>query len=487
MGPRPNSGVSRSPGRQNPFWLFPLNLVDIVDMVKNRERPKILVADDDETVLRLLCSHLSKGGFEPIPAEDGAEAIALADDSFSAALIDLEMPHVNGRECLKHLRKEHSEIAVVVLSATGGIEDAVNALKSGAVDYLTKPFDPSEVIAVLRQAVKVTNLGKEVKVLKQAVGDSRPRSPFLATSPIMRELLDNAETVAALPSTLMITGESGVGKSLLSRHIHYCSPRAGKPFVCVSCPALPRELLESELFGHEKGSFTGAHQQRLGKFELAQGGTLFLDEIGDLPLDLQPKLLNVLQDREIFRIGGTKPVNIDVRVIAATNIDLEEKVRSGDFREDLFYRLNVIPLELPPLRARPEDIKTIALHVLERISKDRGLDKPIKLDKEAMAVVSKAAWPGNVRQLENALERAAAFSKDGVIKASALKVDTATSKSGSPEDVPDLNGFDLRALERMALEQTLAACDNNRAKTARRLGITEKSVYNKLKRMALES
>ena len=459
----------------------------MIEMARDRDRPRILIADDDDTVRRLLCSHLSKGGFEPIPAEDGAEAVALADDTFSAALIDLEMPHMDGKECLRQLRKDYPEIAIVVLSATGGIEDAVNALKLGAVDYLTKPFDPAEVIAVLKQAVKVTKLGKENRVLKQAVGDSRPRSPFIATAPIMRELLDNAETVAALPSTIMITGESGVGKSLLARHIHYSSPRANKPFVCVSCPALPRELLESELFGHEKGSFTGAHQQRIGKFELAQGGTLFLDEIGDLPLDLQPKLLNVLQDREIFRIGGSKAVNIDVRVIAATNIDVQDKIDAGEFREDLFYRLNVIPLELPPLRKRPEDIETIVGHVLERLSKDRGLDKPIRLEKQAMALAKQGTWPGNVRQLENALERAAAFSKDGIITADALKRDAAPAQSSSPEEAPDLAGFNLRELERIALEQTLAACQNNRAETARRLGITEKSVYNKLKRMALES
>jgi transcriptional regulator with GAF, ATPase, and Fis domain len=243
----------------------------------------------------------------------------------------------------------------------------------------------------------------------------------------MKELLDNAEAVAALPSTLMITGESGVGKSLLARHIHYSSPRSNKPFVCVSCPALPRELLESELFGHEKGSFTGAHLQRIGKFELAQGGTLFLDEIGDLPLDLQPKLLNVLQDREIFRVGGSKAVEIDVRVIAATNIDLQDKIDEGEFREDLFYRLNVIALELPPLRKRPEDIETIVGYVLERLSKDRGLDKPIRLDKEALSLVKHGAWPGNVRQLDNTLERAAAFRKDGIITAEGMRRDAALS------------------------------------------------------------
>ncbi len=455
-------------------------------MSRNRERSRILVADDDDTVRRLLCHHLSKGGFDPVPAEDGAEAVALADDQIAAALVDLEMPHMDGKACLQRLRKDYPEMAVVVLSATGGIDDAVQALKLGAADYLTKPFDPSEVLAVLKQAVKVTNLGKENKILKQVVGDSRPRSPFLASSPEMRELLGNAETVAELPSTVMITGESGVGKSLLARHIHYSSPRADKPFVCVSCPALPRELLESELFGHEKGSFTGAHQQRLGKFELAQGGTLFLDEIGDLPLDLQPKLLNVLQDREIFRIGGTKPVSIDVRVIAATNVNLRERVEAGEFREDLFYRLNVIPLELPPLRRRPEDIETIAQHVLERLSKDHGLAKPIRLTKEAMKVIQQAEWPGNVRQLENALERAAAFCKESVIQADALQHDT--QQNGTTSDgEPDLSGYKLQELERLALTQTLSACQNNKAETARRLGITEKSVYNKLKRMALES
>ena len=213
---------------------------------------------------------------------------------------------------------------------------------------------------------------------------------------------------------------------------------------------------------------------------------MFLDEIGDLPLDLQPKLLNVLQDREIFRIGGTKPVSIDVRVIAATNIDLQEKVDSGDFREDLFYRLNVIPLELPPLRKRPEDVETIALHVLERLSKDRGLDIPIRMDKEAMQLVKQANWPGNVRQLENLLERAAAFCKDNIIEAETIR-DHAKPASANTEEPPDLIGFNLLELERMALTQTLAACQNNKAETARRLGITEKSVYNKLKRMALES
>jgi DNA-binding NtrC family response regulator len=416
-------------------------------------------------------------------SENGQEALDLVTDDTDVILLDLNMPVLDGFGALKRISEEFPGLPAVVLTSVDEASDAVRAMKLGALDYLTKPFDPVELLAVLRNARRLRSAERENEQLKEAIGGTGPEVTIVAESEAMREVVAQATKVAPLDSTILLTGESGVGKGMLARLIHAQSARADQPFVTVSCPALPRELLESELFGHEKGAFTGAVRRRRGKIEAAKGGTLFLDEIGDLPLDLQPKLLNVLQDRQFQRLGGEETLEADVRVIAATNLELDVRMREGEFREDLYYRLSVIPIEVPPLRERLEELRGLSASMLDRIAKETGRRKT-KLSKEAMAAMQAYDWPGNVRQLENVLERSSAFCEGQVIE---LKDLPATVRGSKPSGrVPaGIGGIPLSDLERESLIQTLKLCNGNKAETARRLGITEKSVYNKLKRHGL--
>ncbi len=398
-------------------------------------------------------------------------------------LLDLNMPVLGGFGALERLAVEHPGLPAVVLTSVDEASDAVKAMKLGALDYLTKPFDPDELLAVLRNARRLRSAELENEQLREAIGGAGPDIEVVAESEVMREVVAQATKVAALDSTVLLTGESGVGKGMLARLIHIHSERVDKPFVTVSCPALPRELLESELFGHEKGAFTGAVRRRRGKIEAAKGGTLFLDEIGDLPIDLQPKLLNVLQDRKFHRLGGEETLEADVRVVAATNLDLDQRMKEGQFREDLYYRLSVIPLEVPPLRERLEELRGLSASMLDRIAKAGGR-RGVKISKESMAAMQAYDWPGNVRQLENVLERSAAFCDNGVIELKDLPAQVRGSKPSGR--VPaGIGGIPLSDLEREALIQTLKLCNGNKAETARRLEVTEKSVYNKLKRHGL--
>ena len=455
-------------------------------MPSSPQRLRLLIADDDETVRNLLDYHAQKRGFDPVLAEDGEELMELVDESADVVLLDLKMPRANGFDCLKFLGTKFPDLPAVILSSADEVEDAVTAMKAGAVDYLTKPFDLDEVFMVLKQAMEVARLRKENRDLREVVGTSRPVAGLIGDSEVTRDLNRQIEKISGLDSTVLLRGESGAGKGLIARTIHYASQRAEKPFVTVSCPALPRELLESELFGHEKGAFTGAHQRRIGKIEMAKGGTLFLDEIGDLPLDLQPKLLNVLQDREFQRVGGADTLSADIRVVAATNVDLEDLVSRREFREDLFYRLNVIPLEVPTLWERVDDIGTLSDFFLDRIAKGRGIGSGIQLTKEALQALQRYDWPGNIRQLENVLERASAFCEENTIDVADLpgEVSREPGLEGGDDKV-NLANIPLRDLEKAALVQTLKATGGNKAEAARRLEITEKSVYNKLRRFGL--
>ncbi len=455
-------------------------------MAKPSQRLRLLIADDDETVRNLLEYHSQKRGFEPVLAECGEDFMELVDDEADVALLDLNMPNGNGFDCLKFLGAKFPDLPAVILSSADEIEDAVAAMKAGAVDYLTKPFDLDEVFLVLRQAFELSRLRRENRELRQSVSESRPVTGIVGDSEVTKKMIAQIEKISGLDSTVLLRGESGVGKGLVARTIHYASGRSGQPFVTVSCPALPRELLESELFGHEKGAFTGAHQRRIGKIEMAAGGTLFLDEIGDLPLDLQPKLLNVLQDREFQRVGGTDTLPANIRVIAATNVGLEDLVERREFREDLFYRLNVIPLEIPPLRERVEDISILCEFFLARIARDRGISSGLRLSASALKTLQRHDWPGNIRQLENALERSSAFCEDNTIQVADLPAEVSQEPDldGESEHL-NLANLPLRDIERAALVQTLRASGGNKAEAARRLGITEKSVYNKLRRFGL--
>ena len=447
-------------------------------------KSQLVVADDDATIRRLLTIHGERGGFEVLTVENGEEAMAVITEDTEIVLLDLNMPKLDGFGCLERLGKQFPSLPAVVLSAADEADLAVRAMKLGAMDYLTKPFDADELMAVLRNARRVRKAERENEELREVIGGtSGPKVELVAESEAMKLVVSQAQKVASLDSTILLTGESGVGKGMLARMIHSASHRAGKPFVTVSCPAVPRELLESELFGHEKGAFTGAVKRRIGKIEAAAGGTLFLDEIGDLPIDLQPKFLTVLQDREFQRVGGETVQKANVRILAATNIDFEEKIKEGEFREDLYYRLSVIPIEIPPLRERIESLADLCEHLLEKISGRQGRAKT-GISKGALGVLQKYDWPGNVRQLENVLERAAAFSDEGVIEEKDLPREVRGVLSDGPE-IAGIGGIALAELEKQALIQTLKLTGGNKAETARQLGVTEKSVYNKLKRHGL--
>jgi len=451
---------------------------------------RILVADDEETIRRLLDYNLRKFGFEPVLAVNGREAVALAQGDFACALVDLKMPEVDGMEVLSHFKQQLPDVPVVIMSAVGQVKDAVAAMKAGALEYVTKPFDLDEVLALMVSASRMGRALQENRQLRDTVAQPAPDSDFAGESPAAQQLLETVARVAPLDSTVLITGESGVGKGLLARMIHRASKRAEGPFITTSCPALPRELLESEMFGHERGAFTGAQQRRIGRIELAEGGTLFLDEIGDLPLLLQPKLLNVLQDRQFARLGGSQVVDADIRLIAATNADLRERVAAKEFREDLYYRLNVIPIYIPPLRERMADLPVLSRQILGRIARARQAE-PLELSPDAVALMQRYMWPGNIRELENVLERASAFCDGRVLGEKHLPPEFARPAAPARPEAPGTSvtpaiaGMTLDDVERLAIQQTLQLCKGNKAAAARHLGITEKSIYNKMARLGL--
>ncbi len=443
----------------------------------------LIIADDDPTIRKLLEMKASHYGFYPVTVGNGAEVQPLIDEHIDVILLDLNMPVMDGFQCLEALQKSGCTIPVIMLSGETEASTAMKAVKLGAHDYLNKPFDLDELFTTLRNAKQLSNVQKENHTLRESASVPTQSSELVICSPASSELMTKAEKIAKLDSTVLLTGESGTGKGVFARYIHAKSDRADKPFITVSCPALPRELLESELFGHEKGAFTGAIKKRIGKIEAAKGGTLFLDEIGDLPIDLQPKLLNVLQDGEFTRIGGEAPIKSDVRLITATNIDFAEKIANREFREDLYYRISVIPLALPPLRERREEIIIFAEHFAQRIAASRGV-AAIKLSKCAEQALIAYHWPGNVRQLTNLIERASAFCDDHTITAADLPEITAPV-DGPASGMTGLAGHTLAEIETAAIQQTLILCQGNKAQSARTLGITEKSIYNKMKRLEI--
>jgi len=441
----------------------------------------LLIVDDDETIQRLLVIAAQDQGWRPQTASSGKQAISLLHSSYEAVILDHGLPGMDGIQVLTLIRESYPDIPVIMLTGLNDAETAVQALRAGATDYVTKPFELKRLFDLLRNARENR---KNAEVPKMA-----PRSPSQGESmnlksenPIVRQLLKQMEMAARLDSTILLTGESGTGKSYFAREIHKLSPRCHEEFITVSCPALPRELLESELFGHERGSFTGATASRAGRFEQASRGTLFLDEIGDLPQELQPKLLNVLKDREFFRVGGNKLLKTNARVIAATNVDLRQRVEEGKFREDLYYRLNIIELHIPPLRARVEDLENIAVGLLRRIAQRRD-SAGWKLLPGAIEALSRYEWPGNVRQLENVLERATAFTEKSELDATDFQPLLGDRRSVASSGA---RGLTLQEIERDAFVQTYLRNGKNKARTARELGISERSVYNLLGRHGLK-
>lgn len=437
--------------------------------------PNLLIIDDDETIQRLLVIASQDLGWRPVAALTGQQGLELLEPEIEAVILDHGLPGMNGLQTLEKIREKAPEVPVIMLTGLNDAETAVQALRAGADDYLTKPFELKRLFGLLRQARVANRKTPEPPPERRK---SVQKVALHSDNPQLRQLLVHMAKAARLDSNILLTGESGTGKSFFAREIHRLSPRVGEEFITVSCPALPRELLESELFGHERGAFTGATASRAGRFEQASKGTLFLDEIGDLPPELQPKLLNVLQDREFFRVGGSKVLKTAARVIAATNVDLRRRVEEGAFREDLYYRLNIIELRIPALRERPEDIPNITQTILSQIAARRG-SEGWELTPGAAQTLRDFSWPGNVRQLENVLERVTAFSENSTLEADDFLM---LMEDQRETGATTTRGLTLQEVERDAFIQTYLRTGKNKARTARELGISERSVYNLLGR-----
>jgi len=397
---------------------------------------RIIVADDEESMRWVLSRALRKKGFTVDLARDGDEALRMIrSESYDLAILDIKMPGVSGLDLLDKVREFRSELLVVIMTAEAGMKNAVEAMKRGAYDYLTKPFDLEVMDAIIEKADRAREMTLQVSTLKDELKEHYLlENGIIGNSLPMREVYKTIGKVAPSDMTVLIQGESGTGKELIARAIHYNSKRLVKPFLAMNCAAIPKELLESELFGHEKGAFTGATERKPGKFEQANGGTVFLDEIGDMPLDLQAKILRVLQEREITRTGGSQNIAVDVRIVAATNQDLQQLVQQRQFREDLYYRLNVVPINLLPLRERREDVALLVEHFLQKTCAE--LDIPMKqLEKVALERLVAYPWPGNVRELENVIKRAVILSPDPLLTVDDFPVLSAgSSTTGSKGD-----------------------------------------------------
>jgi two-component system NtrC family response regulator len=442
----------------------------------------VLVVDDEEAQRRVLAGFLRKRGFEVLEAPGATEALAQARARIiDLVLTDLRMPDGDGLELLAELRRINPEVPAIVMTAFGTVRTAVEAMKRGAADYLTKPIDLDELDVLVDRVLERRALLSENAELRRQVGVRHQLEGLETANARMQEALSVAHRAAQRDVTVLIRGESGTGKELLARAIHHASPRARGSFVAFNVAALPETLLESELFGHERGAFTGADRERRGRFEAAGGGTLLLDEVGDLPKSTQVKLLRVLQERTIERLGSQRPIPVDVRIVAATNRDLPAMVRSGEFREDLFYRLNVVCIELPPLRDRREDIPAIVEALLERHAPAKGT--PPSISREAMDALLKYAYPGNVRELENILQRAIALARGPVISTA----DLPTYLLGLQHEAPTGGSLveQVERLERRLISDALGRADGVQTRAARLLGISERHLRYKLQKYGL--
>ncbi len=450
----------------------------------NGPRENILVVDDDAGTVRLITEKLRDKFPNVITCHNGKDALRIVETTPVAVVItDIRMPGIDGLELLRLIKYFNKNIEVIVITAHGDIDNAVEAMKLGAYDYITKPFKLAELQTQASRAMEKYRLVGENLRLKTHLTRRFEDKNLIGYAGNMKEVFETIEMVKDTDSNVIVYGETGTGKEMVARAIHYRSKRKEQPFVKVNCAAIPRELLESELFGHEKGAFTGAIAKRIGRFELADRGTIFLDEIGDMPTELQAKLLAVLQDRYFERVGGTQTIQVDVRVIAATHNDLAQCIKDGSFREDLYYRLNVVALVLPPLRKRKDDIPILVEHFLGKLAPRVG--KQIEgLSSDAMQALLAYDWPGNVRELENVVERAAIMSKDGVITQNDLPPHLRNVRPASTE-IPVGVGRSLSEIERLAIMQTLASVDGSKKKAAEILDISEKSVYNKIKRYGI--
>lgn len=449
----------------------------------------ILVVDDEESVRKLLTAVLKKEGYTVETAEDGRQAVEKARLIKPALVImDIRMPNLDGLSAFKAIREENKEVLVILMTAFAAVETAVEAVKLGAYDYIIKPFNIDEVKLLIKRAMQVQTLTEEVKVLREELYSNYRLDKLLTNSPKMQELYRIIGKVASTGATVLLSGESGTGKELIANTIHYNSLRSHGPLVKVNCGALPESLLESELFGHEKGAFTGAAARKLGRFELANKGTIFLDEIGEVSQSLQVKLLRVLQEREFERVGGTELVKTDIRIIAATNRNLEEMVAKGTFREDLYYRLNVVSIHVPPLRERREDILLLADYFLHKYAQENNRTMSM-FDQETCSLLADYNWPGNVRELANVVERAVIMSTGCVIFPEDLPQALSRQQIVAMEASSDYTGQSLKEIikqvERNVIKQALAHNNGNKVKTAKDLGMSRRALLYKIEEYEL--
>ncbi|PIS10909.1 MAG: Fis family transcriptional regulator [Bdellovibrio sp. CG10_big_fil_rev_8_21_14_0_10_47_8] len=458
-------------------------------------KPRILVVDDEESIREFLEIMLKKEGYEVTCAEDGAKAKdVLGKKSFDMVISDLQMPNVTGIELLKYVKESYPDLVFMLITAFGTAESAVEAMKMGAYDYLTKPFKIDEVRLNIHNALRSKSLEVENKVLKKELNKEYSFQNLVGNSEAMHRIFDLVKRVSMTPTNVLITGESGTGKEVVAKAIHYNGPLKDKPFVTINCGAIPEQLMESEMFGHKKGSFTGAVNDKVGLFEVADGGTLFLDEIGELPITIQVKLLRAIQERVIRRVGATEDIKVDVRLCAATNRDLEQMVKEGTFRQDLFYRLNVINIKTPSLRERREDIPMLATHFLkkynERLGKNIG-----GISAEAMEVMQKYDYPGNVRELENVIERTVALEGGATILPESLPpfVNTISGRKLASSNEIEIgeDGIDLDKvvgqIEKELLVKAIHASGGIKKKAAKLLHITFRSMRYRVEKYGLGS
>jgi DNA-binding NtrC family response regulator len=438
---------------------------------------KVLIVDDEGVVRNSLTEWFAGEGYTTKGVPGGREALELVDrQDWDVALIDLKMPGMDGVELQRHLRDKDPDLTVIMMTGFGTVDTAVQALKQGAYDYLTKPIDPDELLHTVDKAMEVRRARRENVQLRECLEEIFPTTRLIGKSQAMKRVEELVEMVAPTPATVLITGESGTGKEIVARAIHASSPRRHMPMVVIHCGALTETLLESELFGHERGAFTGAQNRKKGKFELAEGGTVFLDEIADISLRTQTDLLRVLQEREIVRVGGQETTKVDFRCIAATNKDLRTMVEAGTFRPDLFYRLNVVSIELPALRNRKDDIPLLIDYFLQKFS--QSMNRPVpELAPDALALLLNYDWPGNVRELENAIERALVIRRGPRVEASDFPFQLAQP--------PKANGRSLEEVERGHIEVVVKETSGNLSQAARILHIDRTTLYNKLRRYGL--
>ncbi|WP_456408557.1 sigma-54-dependent transcriptional regulator [Caldithrix abyssi] len=443
---------------------------------------KALLVDDDINLTKVLSYQLKQSGYSVSVAHSGKEGLKLFKEQiFPLVISDIQMPDINGIQLLEEIRKIDRDAIFILITAFGSIDQAVRACELGADDYLTKPFSREQLIFTIEKAVKIHRLENENLLLKQELGQHFNFDNLIVQSPAMEKVVQVASRLAQSDSNVLILGESGTGKNLIAKAIHYNSRRKDKPLITVNCPSIPDQLLESELFGHVKGSYTGAISDRRGKFELADGGTIFLDEIGDLKPELQAKLLRVIQEKEFERIGENKPIKVDVRIISATNRDLKKLVEENRFREDLYYRLSVVPIVIPPLRERTEEIPALIDMMLKKLASDRK----IRITPRALSRLQTYHWPGNVRELENIIEQMVVLSGKDVLDEEDLPESLRQSASADVERWDSGEILPLRQLEKQAIERALQMADGNQSQAARLLEIPRHVLIYKMKKFDL--